>query len=105
MTATPLCLHCERAPQSQDPRRHKLRLCDRCGASASLRRVYRRPIRWTAAWDAHLQRLVERAKLGLPLDVDEPGYVRPCPPDERKQRRYRPPRVHRISRRDLRRPK
>ena len=27
-----LCLHCERRPRSTQPRRRKLRLCDRCAA-------------------------------------------------------------------------
>ena len=57
-----MCLHCELAPQQ-----HYLRLCTQCAARKSIRRLYRRNYRWNADWDAHLQRLVERARVKLPL--------------------------------------
>jgi hypothetical protein len=99
MNPVPLCLHCESAPQSQEPRLRGLRLCERCGARHSLRRLYRRPRGWTPAWDAHLQRLVERAKLGLPVCIDEAGYVIPFPPDRHQRRECHDPRIVRFSRR------
>jgi hypothetical protein len=99
LSLVPVCLHCERAPQSQAPRVKYLRLCDGCGAVAGLRRVYRRPPGWTPAWDAHMQRLVERARLGLPVRIDEPGYLLPTPPDDRakRKRRRRWPRLFRVA--------
>jgi hypothetical protein len=94
-----LCLHCEAAVQSQEPRLRALRLCDRCGAVRGLRRLYRRPLRWTAAWDAHIQRLVERAKLGLSVCIVDATYVIPPPPDLRRRKgRRRTPRVFRLFR-------
>jgi hypothetical protein len=76
-----------------------LRLCDRCGAFRGLRRVYRLPHGWTPAWDAHLQRLVERAKLGLPVGIEDPAYVIPNPPDKRARKKLRPrrPRLYKFS--------
>jgi hypothetical protein len=87
-----LCLHCERVPQSTLPRLRCLRLCDRCGAYRALRRLYRRPRGWTPAWDAHIQRLVERAKLRLPLAVDQG----PLPQPPETVQRQRPPRLPRV---------
>jgi hypothetical protein len=92
----PLCLHCERAPYSADPQVRALRLCERCGAQRGLRRIYRRRRGWTPAWDAHLQRLVERARLGLPVADSDPSYTIPNPPGHRRQRR-RVPQVYRLT--------
>jgi len=57
-----VCLHCEAAPQE-----HYLRLCRQCAAVRGIRIVYKKSRRWTPAWDAHIQRLVQRAKARLPL--------------------------------------
>ena len=58
----PVCLHCESAPQE-----HHLRLCRRCAGKKRICLLYKKSRRWTWAWDAHVQRLVERASAGLPL--------------------------------------
>lgn len=65
--ATP-CLHCEAAPQE-----HYLRLCLQCAGKYGIPRLYKKTTRWTPAWDAHLQKLSERARAGLPLFSDEPA--------------------------------
>lgn len=93
-SSPPLCLHCENAPQSLRLQARGVRLCERCGAQRCLRHLYRRPFGWTPAWDAHLQRLVERAKLGLPVAIDDPDYALPNPPDKRRRQwRRRLPRI------------
>ena len=100
MSAQPplLCLHCERAERSQRPGVRHLRLCEACAAGRGLRRVYKRRPGWTPEWDAHLQRLVERARQGLPVCITDPSYVLPTPPGKRrpKPRRRRWPRVYRL---------
>lgn len=92
-----LCLHCESAPQSAQLRRRGVRLCAVCGQVAGLRRAYRRTAAWTPAWDAHLQRLVERAKRGAPVAVLDPEYNLPRPLDQCQRKRRRLPRVRRFA--------
>jgi hypothetical protein len=69
----PLCLHCERRPGVAG-----LGLCPACHASDYIRILYVRRRGWTPAWEAHLRRLADRAKRGLPLF--DPSYDRPVPP-------------------------
>lgn len=57
-----LCLHCERAP-----RQSFLRLCDACVAVRGIRKLYQKKRTWTAARDARVQELVEKAKRREPL--------------------------------------
>jgi hypothetical protein len=64
------CQHCERRPRA-----HRLGLCARCAAVRSIRVLYQRRRGWTPAWDAHLRRLAERARQGLPL------FPGPQPPE------------------------
>jgi hypothetical protein len=59
----PLCLHCENAPQASA----KYRLCERCAGCKGLRNIYRKRRNWTPEWDAHLQKLADRARQRLPL--------------------------------------
>jgi hypothetical protein len=56
------CLHCERRPKA-----HYLGLCAPCAASRGVRLLYQKRRGWTPAWEAHLRRLTERARLRLPL--------------------------------------
>jgi hypothetical protein len=58
----PLCLHCEKEPQS-----NVYRLCARCAACDGLRNIYKKRKNWTPEWEDHLQKLAERAKNRLPL--------------------------------------
>lgn len=67
---TPVCLHCDKAPP-----RTSLGLCERCFARRAIRRLYVRRRDWTPAWEAHLRRLADRAREGLPLFPD------PTPPE------------------------
>jgi hypothetical protein len=57
-----LCLHCEKGART-----NYLRLCDGCAAQEGIRRLYRKTANWTAARDARIQSMVERAKRLLPL--------------------------------------
>ena len=57
------CLQCETMPRSDEV----YRLCARCRSVKGLRRIYKRRRNWTPEWDAHLQSLVEKAKLRIPL--------------------------------------
>lgn len=66
------CLFCERQPAAT-----RLGLCARCHAIKGVRRLYLRRHGWTPAWEAHLRRLAERARLRLPL------FPRP---DKRKEK-------------------
>jgi hypothetical protein len=63
----PLCLHCERRP-----RRSGLGLCARCNARGAVRLLYVRHRGWTPQWEAHIRRLTQRARQGLPLFDDDP---------------------------------
>jgi hypothetical protein len=64
----PLCLHCERRPANG-----RLGLCPTCGSRRSIRVLYAvRRRGWTPEWEAHLQRLTERAKRELPLFEEGP---------------------------------
>lgn len=58
-----LCLHCEK----RDRVNNDLRLCVTCAQQPCIVRLYRKTIDWCPAWDANIQRLVERAKKKLPL--------------------------------------
>jgi hypothetical protein len=64
-----VCIHCE-----QRPAETLLDLCPACHANDNIRVLYVRRRRWTPRWEAHLRRLTERAKQGLPLFPDEPNY-------------------------------
>ena len=57
-----LCLHCE-----SRPRVGAGVLCAICDGVLGIRRIYLRRRGWTPAWEQHLLRLTERAKLRLPL--------------------------------------
>jgi hypothetical protein len=57
-----LCLHCERRPRA-----NSLGLCAECKSVDGIRVLYVRRRGWTPEWEAHLRRLTERAKRGLPL--------------------------------------
>jgi hypothetical protein len=46
---------------------NRLDLCARCHAVKNVRLLYVRRRGWTPAWEAHLRRLAERARLHLPL--------------------------------------
>jgi hypothetical protein len=72
-TPSTLCLHCERAPQA-----NAYRLCERCVTFKGLRNIYKKRPGWTPAWDAHVQKLVDRASKGLPLFPA--GEVQDLPP-------------------------
>jgi hypothetical protein len=63
------CLHCEQAP-----RENYLRLCNRCAAQRSIRRLYRKAINWTPERDARIQALVEKVKRGEPLFEDTTSH-------------------------------
>jgi len=69
------CLHCERQPGVAG-----LGLCPGCHGVENIRRLYARRRGWTPAWEAHLRRLADRAKHGLPLF--DPSYERPVPPPD-----------------------
>ena len=63
-----VCLHCERRPPAG-----ALGLCAVCHGRPCIRVLYAvRRHGWTPAWEAHLRRLAERAKRGLPLFGDGP---------------------------------
>src|SRR5262245_41157074 len=70
----PSCRHCRHAVDVLTD----LELCDRCHHRPTIRVLYeiRRP-GWTPAWEEHIRRLEERARLELPLF--EAGYA--TPPD------------------------
>jgi hypothetical protein len=57
-----LCLHCERRPPATG-----LGLCAACNAVKGVPRLYVHRRGWTPAWEEHLRRLTERARLRLPL--------------------------------------
>jgi len=64
----PSCLHCERRPAGG-----RLGLCAVCGSRGTIRVLYAvRRRGWTPEWEAHLRRLTERAKKGLPLFEEGP---------------------------------
>jgi len=73
---TPLCLHCEAAPQAT-----ALRLCVGCAARRGVRNLYKPRAGSSPEWDAHLQKLVERAKKRLPLFPE--GETAALPPRPR----------------------
>jgi hypothetical protein len=57
-----LCLHCETRPRTSG-----LGLCTTCYAVNGIRVLYIKRRGWTPAWEAHLRRLTQRARLRLPL--------------------------------------
>jgi hypothetical protein len=63
------CLHCEARPQET-----LYRLCKKCASRRTIRWLYQYSKHWTPEWDRHLQKLVERAKLKLPLFPELPVF-------------------------------
>ncbi len=77
MTSVPaLCLHCEQQPPASG-----YGLCAGCRKRPAISVLYRRRAGWSPAWEAHLRRLTERARLRLPLfpaSDDEPPVASSC---------------------------
>jgi hypothetical protein len=88
-----VCLHCEKAPPASPSR-----LCGQCDSNESIRELYQKGPGWNAEWDAHLQRLAERARRRLPLFPEgRDGELPPRPLLEQRRRRLRilvPVKVH-----------
>lgn len=57
-----LCRHCEKKPKAT-----YLGLCETCSSTKGIPLLYRKKPGWTQEEEDNIQRLVERAKLKLPL--------------------------------------